>query len=49
MHYSVQRNHLHLIVESTNGTSLSRGMQGLLHLPDEPWQTTVDQAYELGP
>ncbi len=30
VHYSVQSNHLHMIVESTNGTSLSRGMQGLL-------------------
>jgi REP element-mobilizing transposase RayT len=30
VHYSVQSNHLHMIVESTNGTSLSRGVQGLL-------------------
>ncbi len=30
LHYSVQTNHLHMIVESTNGTCLSRGMQGLL-------------------
>jgi REP element-mobilizing transposase RayT len=30
VHYSVQRNHLHMIVESTDGTCLSRGMQGLL-------------------
>ena len=29
VHYSVQRNHLHMIVESTNARSLSRGMQGL--------------------
>ncbi len=30
VHYSVQRNHLHMLVESTDGTCLSRGMQGLL-------------------
>jgi len=30
VHYSVQRNHLHMIVESADGTCLSRGMQGLL-------------------
>ncbi len=30
VHYSVQRNHLHMIVESTDGRCLSRGMQGLL-------------------
>jgi REP element-mobilizing transposase RayT len=29
-HYSVQCNHLHMIVEATNATCLSRGMQGLL-------------------
>ncbi|WP_373048643.1 transposase [Vulgatibacter sp.] len=28
-HYSVQGNHLHLIVEAENGSALSRGMQGL--------------------
>ena len=30
VHYSVQRNHLHMIVESADRTCLSRGMQGLL-------------------
>ena len=29
VHYSVQGNHLHLIVEAEDRTSLSRGMQGL--------------------
>jgi REP-associated tyrosine transposase len=28
-HYSVQGNHLHLVVEADNGVALSRGMQGL--------------------
>jgi hypothetical protein len=28
-HYSVQSNHLHLVVEATNSEHLSRGMQGL--------------------
>ncbi len=28
-HYSVQSNHIHLIVEAKNAVSLSRGMQGL--------------------
>ncbi|MCB9869284.1 MAG: transposase [Planctomycetes bacterium] len=30
VHYSVQGNHLHMIVEATNRVCLSRGMQGLL-------------------
>ena len=30
VHYSVQRDQLHMLVESTDGTRLSRGMQGLL-------------------
>ena len=30
VHYSVQSNHLHLIAEAKDTTSLSRGMQGLL-------------------
>ncbi len=29
VHYSLQRDHVHLIVEATNGTLLSRGVQGL--------------------
>ncbi len=29
IHYSVQGNHLHLIVEAEGATALSRGMQGL--------------------
>jgi putative transposase len=29
VHFSVQGNHLHLVVEAENTTSLSRGMQGL--------------------
>lgn len=29
MHYSVQGNHLHLIVEAADAPTLSRGMQGL--------------------
>jgi putative transposase len=29
IHYSVQGNHLHLIVEAVSGVGLSRGMQGL--------------------
>jgi REP element-mobilizing transposase RayT len=29
IHYSVQPNHLHLIVEATSKTALARGMQGL--------------------
>jgi putative transposase len=29
LHYSIQTNHLHLIVEATDATALSRGMQGL--------------------
>jgi REP element-mobilizing transposase RayT len=29
IHYSVQPNHLHLIVEATDRTALARGMQGL--------------------
>lgn len=29
VHYSVQRNHLHLMVEAADRRSLSRGMQGL--------------------
>ena len=29
MHYSVQGNHLHLLVEAKNERSLSRGMNGL--------------------
>jgi REP element-mobilizing transposase RayT len=30
VHYSVQTNHLHLLVEAKDRTALSRGMQGLL-------------------
>jgi REP element-mobilizing transposase RayT len=30
VHYSVQTNHLHLIVEARDASALSRGMQGLL-------------------
>ena len=30
VHYSVQSNHLHLMVEASDSTSLARGMQGLL-------------------
>ncbi|MCB9869382.1 MAG: transposase [Planctomycetes bacterium] len=30
VHYSVQGNHLHMIVEATDRTCLSRGLQGLL-------------------
>ena len=29
VHYSIQGNHLHLIVEASDGAALSRGMQGL--------------------
>ncbi len=29
-HYSVQNNHIHLLVEATDSRALSRGMQGLL-------------------
>jgi REP element-mobilizing transposase RayT len=29
VHYSIQSNHLHLIVEATSKTALARGMQGL--------------------
>ena len=29
-HYSLQSNHVHLIAEASDRTSLSRGMQGLL-------------------
>jgi REP element-mobilizing transposase RayT len=29
VHYSIQGNHLHLVVEAASGVSLSRGMQGL--------------------
>ena len=29
LHFSVQRDHLHLIVEATDGSALARGMQGL--------------------
>jgi REP element-mobilizing transposase RayT len=29
VHYSIQGNHLHLLVEALNSTALSRGMQGL--------------------
>jgi REP element-mobilizing transposase RayT len=29
VHYSIQGNHLHLIVEAEDATALSRGMQGL--------------------
>ena len=29
VHYSVQSDHLHLVIESANGTSMSRAMQGL--------------------
>ncbi len=29
VHFSIQSNHLHLIVEATNENALSRGMQGL--------------------
>jgi putative transposase len=29
VHFSVQRDHVHMIVEASPGTSLSRGMQGL--------------------
>ncbi|HEY2031032.1 MAG TPA: transposase [Myxococcales bacterium] len=28
-HYSIQGNHLHLVVEADDGSALSRGMQGL--------------------
>lgn len=30
VHYSIQNNHVHLIVEAEDGQALSRGMQGLM-------------------
>jgi hypothetical protein len=30
VHYSIQGNHLHLIVEADDAAALSRGLQGLL-------------------